>query len=43
MNRNWVGRIYGRSSVKIAQFALIRKQAWPQQATLVSDWLIFKF
>ena len=41
MNRNLVISIYGRSSVKIAQFALIRKQTWPPQATLVSDWLIF--
>ena len=30
------------SSVKIAHFVPIRYQAWPPQATLVSDWLIFK-
>ena len=42
MNRNLVGSIYGRSSVKIAHFVPIRLQSWPPQATLVSDWLIFK-
>jgi hypothetical protein len=41
MNRNLVGSIYGRSSVKIAHFVPIRQQTWPPQATLVSDWLIF--
>ena len=41
MNRNLVGSIYGRSSVKIAHFVPIRWQIWPSKATLVSDWLIF--
>jgi hypothetical protein len=40
MNRNLVGSIYGRSSIKIANFILICKQTWPPQAILVSDWLI---
>ena len=42
MNQNLVGSIYGRSSIKIAHFVPIRKQTWPPQAILVSDWLIFK-
>ena len=42
MNRNLVGSIYGRSSIKIAHFVTIRSQAWPPQAILVSDWLISK-
>ena len=42
MNRNLVGSINGRSSIKIAYFAPIRLQAWPSQAILVSDWLISK-
>jgi hypothetical protein len=42
MNRKLVGSIYGRSSIKIAHFVLIRKQTWPPQAILVSDWLISK-
>jgi hypothetical protein len=42
MNRNLVGSIYGQFSVKIAEFVLIRYQTWSLQATLVSDWLIFK-
>ena len=42
MNRNLVGSIYGRSSIKIAHFVLIRLQTWPPQAILVSDWLISK-
>jgi hypothetical protein len=29
MNRNFVGSIYGRSSVKIAHFVPIRLQTWP--------------
>ena len=41
MNRNLIGSIYGRSSIKIAQFVLIHLQTWPPQAILVSDWLIF--
>ena len=40
MIRNLVGIIYGRSSIKIAHFVLIRSQTWPPQAILVSDWLI---
>jgi hypothetical protein len=42
MNRNLVGSIYGRSSIKIAHFAPIRLQTWPPQAILISDWLISK-
>jgi hypothetical protein len=42
MNRNLVGSIYGRSSVKIAHFVPIHYQAWPPQVTIVFDWLIFK-
>jgi hypothetical protein len=42
MNRNLVGSIYGRSSLKIAYFIPIRYQTWPPQAILVSDWLISK-
>ena len=41
MNRNSVGSIYGRSSIKIAQFVPIRLQTYPQQAILVSDWSIY--
>jgi hypothetical protein len=29
MNRNWVGSIYGRSSIKIAHFIPICYQTWP--------------
>jgi hypothetical protein len=42
MNRNLVGSIYGRSSIKIANFVPIRQQTWPPQAILISDWLISK-
>jgi hypothetical protein len=42
INRNLVGIIYGRSSIKMAQFVPIHQQTWPPQAILVSDWLIFK-
>jgi hypothetical protein len=42
MNRNLVGTIYGKSSVRIAHFVLIRYQTWPPQTILVSDWLISK-
>jgi hypothetical protein len=42
MNRNLVGSIYGMSSIKIAHFVAIRKQTWPPQAILVSDWMISK-
>jgi hypothetical protein len=40
MNRNLVGSIYGRSSIAIAHFVLIRLQTWPPRAIRVSDWLI---
>jgi hypothetical protein len=33
---------YGRSSINIAHFVLIRYQTWPPQTILVSDWLISK-
>jgi hypothetical protein len=36
------GSIYGRSSVKIANFVPIHKQTWPPKTVLVSDWSIFK-
>jgi hypothetical protein len=36
MNRNLVGSIYGRSSIKIANFIPICLQTWPPQAILVS-------
>jgi hypothetical protein len=42
MNRNLVGSIYGKSSIKIAHLVMIRYQIWPPQAILVSDWLISK-
>ena len=42
MNRNLVGSIYGRYSIKIAHFVPIRYQTWPPQTILVSDWLISK-
>jgi hypothetical protein len=42
MNRNLVGRIYGRSSIEIAHFFPIRYQTWQRQAILFSDWLISK-
>jgi hypothetical protein len=42
MNRNFVGSILGRSSIKIANLFPIRYQTWPPQAILVSDWLISK-
>jgi hypothetical protein len=42
MNRNLVGSIYGRSSIKIAHFVPIRYKKWPPQTILVSDWLISK-
>jgi hypothetical protein len=38
MNRN----VVGRSSIKIAHLLPIRKQTWPPQPILVSDWLISK-
>jgi hypothetical protein len=42
MNRNLVGSILGRSSIKIAHFVAIRYQTWLPQAILVSDWSIPK-
>ena len=42
MNRNLVGSIYGRSSIKSAHFVPIHWQTWPPQAILVSDWSISK-
>jgi hypothetical protein len=42
MNWNFVGSIYGRSSIIIAHFVPIRNQTWSPQAILVSDWLISK-
>jgi hypothetical protein len=42
LNRNLVGSIYRRSSIKIAHFVPIRLQTWPPQVILVSDWLISK-
>jgi hypothetical protein len=42
MNRNLVGSIYGRSSINIAHFVVIRYQTCPPQAILFSDWSISK-
>jgi hypothetical protein len=42
MNQKLVGRILGRSSINITHLVPIRKQTWPPQAILVSDWLISK-
>jgi hypothetical protein len=42
MNRNLAGSIYGRSSIKSANFVPIHVQTWPPQAILVSDWSISK-
>ena len=42
MNRNLVGSILERSFIKFANLVPIRKQTWPPQAILVSDWLISK-
>ena len=42
MNQNLVGSIYGRSSIKSANFVPIHYQTWPPQAILVCDWPIFK-
>jgi hypothetical protein len=41
-NWNLVGSIYGRSSIKIANFVPIRLQTWPSQQILVPDWFISK-
>jgi hypothetical protein len=35
MNRNLVGSIYGKFSIKIAHFVPIREQTWPPQAIFV--------
>ena len=37
-----LGSIYERSSITIAHFVLIRKQAWPPQTIIVADWSIAK-
>jgi hypothetical protein len=42
INRNLVGSIYGRFSIKIAHFVPIRYQTWLPQTILVSDWVISK-
>jgi hypothetical protein len=42
MNRNLVGSIYGKSSIKTAHFVPIRLQTMPPQAILVSHWSISK-
>jgi hypothetical protein len=42
MNRNLVGSILGSSSIRIAHLVPIRKQTWPPETILVSDWLISK-
>jgi hypothetical protein len=42
MNRNLVGCIYGRSSIKTAHFVPIHLQIWLLQTILVSDWSISK-
>jgi hypothetical protein len=33
----------GKSSLKSTHFVMIHYQTWPPQATLVSDWPIFKY
>ena len=42
MNRNLIGSIHGRFSIKIAYFVPICLQTWLAQAILVSGWLISK-
>ena len=42
MNRNLVGSIYGKTSIKNAHYVPIHYQTWPPQTILVSDWLISK-
>ena len=42
MNRNSIGSIYGRSSIKVAHLVMINLQIWLPQPILVSDWLISK-
>ena len=40
MNRSLVGSIYGRFSIKIANFIPIHWQTWPPQANHVYDWML---
>jgi hypothetical protein len=42
MNRNLVGSIYGRSSIKITNFILIHEQTCPPQAIHVYDCMLSK-
>jgi hypothetical protein len=42
MNWNFLGSLYGRSSIQIPYFVLIRLQTWPQQAIFVFNWSILK-
>jgi hypothetical protein len=42
MNRNLIGSILGRSSIKMAHLVSIRLQTWLPQAILVSDWPLFR-
>ena len=42
MSWNLVGSIYGRFSIKIVHFVLIRSQTWTPQTILLSDRLISK-
>jgi hypothetical protein len=42
LNRNLVGSILGRSSIKIVHLIPIHLQTWPPHAILISDWLISK-
>ena len=42
MHRNLIESIYGRASIEITHFVLIRIQIWPPSATLVSGWSIPK-
>jgi hypothetical protein len=42
MNRNLIGSIYGKPSIKIANFVPIRLQTWPPQAISIADWWISK-
>jgi hypothetical protein len=42
MKRNLVGSIYGRPSIKIANFIPIHEQTWPPQAIHVYDCMLSK-
>jgi hypothetical protein len=42
MNRNLIGSIYGKPSIKIANFVPIRLQTWPPQAIIIADWWIYR-